>query len=42
VRRGELVMDILKHGEEVEVIEPDSLRQLLSKHLQQAILQYAK
>lgn len=38
----ELVMDILKHGEEVEVIEPDSLRQLLSKHLQRALLQYEK
>lgn len=38
----ELVMDILKHGAEVEVIKPDSLRQLLSKHLQQALLQYEK
>lgn len=38
----ELVMDILKHGAEVEVIEPDSLRMLLSKHLQQALLQYEK
>lgn len=38
----ELVMDILKHGAEVEVIEPDSLRQLLSKRLQQALLQYEK
>ena len=38
----ELIMDILKHGADVEVIEPDSLRKLLSKHLQQALLQYEK
>jgi predicted DNA-binding transcriptional regulator YafY len=38
----ELVMDILKHGAEVEVTEPESLRQLLSKHLRQALQQYEK
>lgn len=36
----ELVMDVLKHGEAVEVIEPDSLRHLLSEHLRQALQQY--
>ncbi|NOU00349.1 MAG: WYL domain-containing protein [Gallionella sp.] len=38
----ELVMDILKHGAEVEVVEPASLRQMLFKHLQQAIQNYEK
>lgn len=36
----ELLMDILKHGAEVEVIEPASLRQLLGEHLQAALLRY--
>lgn len=36
----ELVMDILKHGAEVEVIEPASLRQLLGEHLQAALSRY--
>ncbi len=38
----ELVMDILKHGAEVEVVEPASLRQMLFKYLQQAIQNYEK
>jgi len=38
----ELVMDILKHGPEVEVIEPVSLRQLLVGALQHALQQYEK
>lgn len=36
----ELVMDVLKHGADVEVVEPASLRQMLSKHLRQALQQY--
>lgn len=36
----ELVMDILKHGAEVEVIEPDTLRQLLREHLKAAMTIY--
>ncbi|HEX5338860.1 MAG TPA: WYL domain-containing protein [Gallionella sp.] len=38
----ELSMDILKHGAEVEVVEPASLRQSLSKQLQLALQQYEK
>jgi proteasome accessory factor C len=38
----ELIMDILKHGAEVEVIEPASLRQQLQQQLQQALRQYEK
>jgi predicted DNA-binding transcriptional regulator YafY len=38
----ELVMDILRHGAEIEVIEPASLRQLLALQLQQALQQYEK
>jgi proteasome accessory factor C len=38
----ELVMDILKHGAEVEVVDPASLRQLLQQQLQQALKQYGK
>jgi proteasome accessory factor C len=36
----ELVMDILKHGAEVEVIEPESLRELIKVHLQSALGKY--
>jgi len=36
----ELVMDILKHGAEVEVVEPESLRQLLLEQLQRALGRY--
>ena len=36
----ELVMDILKHGAGVEVIEPEALRQLLREQLQAAITRY--
>lgn len=38
----ELVMDILKYGAEVEVIEPASLRQLLAENLQMALKKYEK
>lgn len=38
----ELVMDVLKHGAEVEVIEPTSLRQTIEKQLRQAAQQYEK
>lgn len=38
----ELVMDILKHGAEVEVLEPASLRQMLREHLRAALGQYEK
>jgi predicted DNA-binding transcriptional regulator YafY len=38
----ELVMDVLKHGAEVEVIAPASLRQLLAENLQQALQRYEK
>lgn len=38
----ELVMDVLKHGAEVEVIEPASLRKMISQQLQQAAQQYEK
>ncbi|MFZ5503084.1 MAG: helix-turn-helix transcriptional regulator [Pseudomonadota bacterium] len=36
----ELVMDILKHGAEVEVVEPEPLRQLLLEQLQRALGRY--
>lgn len=38
----ELVMDILKHGAEVEVIEPATLRQSLYEQLDAALNQYRK
>jgi predicted DNA-binding transcriptional regulator YafY len=36
----ELVMDILKHGAEVEVISPDALRQEVVQHLRTALARY--
>lgn len=36
----ELLMDILRHGPEVEVIEPASLRQMLVENLQAALSRY--
>jgi predicted DNA-binding transcriptional regulator YafY len=36
----ELVMDVLKHGGEVEVIAPESLRNALAEHLQNALGRY--
>ncbi|MEQ1917335.1 MAG: WYL domain-containing protein, partial [Gallionella sp.] len=36
----ELMMDVLKHGTEVEVIEPTSLREMINKQLRQAAQQY--
>lgn len=36
----ELVMDVLKHGEEVEVISPESLRNAVAEHLQNALGRY--
>lgn len=36
----ELVMDILKHGAEVEVVSPNSLRQEVMQHLQTALVRY--
>ncbi len=38
----ELVMDVLKHGGEVEVIEPESLRQQLREQLRNALGKYEK
>lgn len=38
----ELVMDVLKHGAEVEVVEPASLRQMINQQLRQAVQQYEK
>lgn len=38
----ELAMDVLKHGAEVEVIGPESLRQLVREQLQSALVQYKK
>lgn len=38
----ELAMDILKHGAEVEVVEPESLRELLQEQLQRALENYRK
>lgn len=39
-REDELVMDILRHGAEVEVLAPDSLRQRVRQQLQRALDQY--
>jgi len=36
----ELVMDILRHGAEVKVIEPEELRREVLKHLRQAAAKY--
>lgn len=36
----ELVMDILRHGPHVEVLEPPSLRQAVVEHLRSALSQY--
>ena len=38
---SELVMDILRHGAEVEVVAPEGLRQALIDELAQALAQYA-
>ena len=38
----ELVMDILKHGAEVEVISPKSLRNAVAEHLKNALGRYYK
>ncbi len=38
----ELVMDILKHGTEVEVMEPESLRELVHEQLRSALGKYEK
>jgi len=38
----ELVMDILKHGTEVEVMEPESLRELVQEQLRSALRKYEK
>lgn len=38
----ELVMDILKHGPEVEVIAPESLKELVQDQLQSALARYKK
>lgn len=38
----ELVMDILKHGTEVEVVEPQELRKAIQQQLQQMVRQYEK
>jgi proteasome accessory factor C len=38
----ELMMDVLKHGAEVEVIEPASLRQMIKQQLQVTAQQYEK
>jgi predicted DNA-binding transcriptional regulator YafY len=37
----ELIMDILRHGSEVEVVSPSELRQAVRKQLQQALEHYA-
>ena len=37
----ELVMDILRHGSEVEVLEPVSLRVAVAKQLKAALTRYA-
>ena len=36
----ELIMDILKHGAEVEVVEPEELRREVLEHLRQAAAKY--
>ena len=38
----ELVMDILKHGPEVEVVGPPALRQSVRKALSDALTQYER
>ncbi|GAB1232780.1 YafY family protein [Ferrigenium sp. UT4] len=38
----ELVMDVLKHGAEVEVIAPESLKELVQEQLQNALARYKK
>jgi predicted DNA-binding transcriptional regulator YafY len=38
----ELIMDILKYGPDVEVIEPQSLRDAIQKRLESALKNYAK
>jgi predicted DNA-binding transcriptional regulator YafY len=38
----ELAMDVLKHGAEVEVIEPELLRQLVREQLRSALWKYEK
>jgi len=38
----ELVMDILKHGAEVEVLEPEALRKLVMEQLRGALEKYGK
>jgi proteasome accessory factor C len=38
---AELIMDILRHGSDVEVIAPQSLRQQVVEQLQKAVNQYA-
>lgn len=37
----ELVMDILRHGQEVEVLAPESLRGAVRQHLERALARYA-
>ena len=37
----ELVMDILRHGREVEVVSPDALRAEVKSALEAALAQYA-
>ena len=37
----ELRMDILRHGPDVEVLEPPALRQAVAEHLQQALAMYS-
>jgi len=39
---NELVMDILRHGDHVEVISPDTLRAEVAQRLRQALTQYEK
>jgi predicted DNA-binding transcriptional regulator YafY len=36
----ELRMDVLRHGSEVEVLEPKELRQQVQEQLRQALSQY--
>ena len=36
----ELAMDVLRHGEQVKVLEPAGLAQLLTERLQAAVNQY--
>lgn len=39
---GELVMDILKYGPDVEVLEPKALRQVITDRLNMAAERYRK